>query len=168
MVDFTPDGDHSESEPPVQFRRGCMHGGPMPRRNTGVQVEPDGKIVAMRQRRVGQIGIGVPEPQDVAVANGTVEIQVRVCSPPSRARRCAPPPLRGADGLDGLDGGSVHARPDWLSSITAMLAGARRQQVATSGCLRRPAVEPVSGSVWSAWSAATQPRAFDPLAIRRV
>ena len=27
-----------------------------------------------------------------------------------KARRCAPPPLRGADGLDG---GSTHARPDW-------------------------------------------------------
>ena len=28
-----------------------------------------------------------------------------------KARRCAPPPLRGADGLDA---GSAHARPDWL------------------------------------------------------
>ena len=45
-----------------------------------------------------------------------------------KARRFAPPPLRGADGLDA---GSAHARPDWL--LPTMLT-----HTPPTGCGRRP------------------------------
>ena len=50
-------------------------------------------------------------PQDVVVAGGIVKPTACACVTDVKARRFAPPPLRGADGLDA---GSAHARPDWL------------------------------------------------------
>ena len=49
-------------------------------------------------------------PQDVVVGRRRRSRQRALVLTAVKARRCAPPPLRGADGLDG---GSAHARPDW-------------------------------------------------------
>ena len=50
-------------------------------------------------------------PQDVVVADGTVEAQRARVLAAVKTRRSAPPPRRGAEGLDGS---SAHARPDGL------------------------------------------------------
>ena len=69
-------------------------------------------------------------PQDVAVADGTVETQRARVLAAVKALRCAPPPLRGAEGLDG---GSAHARPDCLLHDGA--------SIPAPTCCRRRAVQ---------------------------
>ena len=55
-------------------------------------------------------------PQDVAVIGASSDPQLRRVLTVVKARRSAPPPLRGALGLDD---GSAHACPDWLLSDDA-------------------------------------------------
>ena len=57
-------------------------------------------------------------PQDVVVAGASSDPQLRRVLAVVKARRSAPPPLRGALGLDD---GSAHACPDWLLSDDAQL-----------------------------------------------
>ena len=57
-------------------------------------------------------------PQDVVVAGASSDPQLRRVLAVVKARRSAPPPLRGALGLND---GSAHACPDWLLSDDAQL-----------------------------------------------
>jgi len=57
-VDLAPDGYHPEPDPHVQFRRCRIHDRPVLLGDVGVP-EFHREILAVRQRRVGQIGIPV-------------------------------------------------------------------------------------------------------------
>ncbi len=74
-----------------------------------------------------ETGLGVDRKMLWSLAASSSQQRARVLTD-VKARRFAPPPLRGADGLDA---GSAHARPDWL--LSTMLT-----HTPSTCCGRRP------------------------------
>ena len=86
----------------------------------------EGLCVAEREE-LTETGLGVDRKMLWSLAASSSQQRARVLTD-VKARRFAPPPLRGADGLDA---GSAHARPDWL--LSTMLT-----HTPSTCCGRRP------------------------------
>ena len=93
---------------------------------TDVDVAVVNLHVAEREE-LTETGLGVDRKMLWSLAASSSQQRARVLTD-VKARRFAPPPLRGADGLDA---GSAHARPDWL--LSTMLT-----HTPSTCCGRRP------------------------------
>ena len=84
-------------------------------------------VSVAEREELTETGLGVDRKMLWSLAASSSQQRARVLTD-VKARRFAPPPLRGADGLDA---GSAHARPDWL--LSTMLT-----HTPSTCCGRRP------------------------------
>ena len=104
-------------------RSSCLRGTPSGRRSSpttrrcgwpalarAVGINPDREVTCCRARGTDRNWTRVDRKMLWSPAASSSQQRARVLTD-VKARRFAPPPLRGADGLDA---GSAHARPDWL------------------------------------------------------
>ena len=88
---------------------------------------PHSHSAVAEREELTETGLGVDRKMLWSLAASSSQQRARVLTD-VKARRFAPPPLRGADGLDA---GSAHARPDWL--LSTMLT-----HTPSTCCGRRP------------------------------